>query len=96
MILVDSNAFVILVLGLMDKNLINKHKRTSIYEEIDYYNLIEIIGDDLSKIITLPNIWAEVDNLLNDFKGNYKYQYYYFVKFLCYYPGRLIFLLLIL
>jgi hypothetical protein len=25
--------------------------------------------------VVLPNIWTEVDNLLNDFNGNYKEQY---------------------
>ncbi|MEC5156301.1 hypothetical protein [Chryseobacterium sp. MP_3.2] len=80
MILIDTNAFIILVLGLMDKKLINKHKRTSIYDISDFENLVKIIGKDFSKVIVLPNIWTEVDNLLNNFTGNYKFKYYLILK----------------
>lgn len=80
MILIDTNAFIILVLGIIDKTLINKHKRTSIYSDTDYDNLINFIGDDLSKILVIPNIWTEVDNLLNNTLANYKYQYYLTIK----------------
>lgn len=80
MILIDTNAFIILILGILDKKLIKSHKRTSIYDETDFDNLIDLIGSDLSKILVLPNIWTEVDNLLNDFSGSYKYQYYLTLK----------------
>lgn len=74
MILVDTNALVVLLVGLMDTNLLGKHKRTSIYDKEDFDNLLATIGD-FKNIVTLPNIWTEVDNLLNDFNGNYKYSY---------------------
>ncbi len=80
MILIDTNAFIVLVLGIIDKNLIKTHKRTSIYEETDFFNLLNFVGEDLSKILVLTNIWTEVDNLLNDFKGDYKYKYYLTLK----------------
>ena len=73
MILIDTNALVVLLIGHIDSKLINKHKRTSIYEEQDFYDLLSIIGSD--KVVVLPNIWTEVDNLLNNFGGNHKYQY---------------------
>lgn len=74
MILIDSNVLVILMLGLVDPNLIGKDKRSSIYEKEDFYKLLNAIGS-IDKIVVLPNIWTEVDNLLNHVSGSYKYQY---------------------
>ena len=55
----------------MDPSLIRKNKRTSIYDEKDYFNLLNVIGE-LESLVVLPNIWTEVDNLLNNHynKGN--------------------------
>jgi len=74
MILIDANALTILLVGLVDINLIGRHKRTSIYQEQDYYNLMAKV-ESLDNLIVLPNVWTEVDNLLNDFSGNHKYEY---------------------
>lgn len=74
MILIDTNALIILIIGQIDTRLINSHKRTSIYEEQDYYDLVDVIGST-DQLIVLPNVWTEVDNLLNNFGGNQKYQY---------------------
>lgn len=72
--IIDSNALVVLIVGLIDPRLFKNHKRTSIYDEEDFLELLSIIGN-LDRIVILSNVWAEVDNLLNDFSGNYKYQY---------------------
>lgn len=74
MILIDSNSLLVLILGLMNPTLINKHSKTSIYEEEDFHNLIATIKN-LESIVVLPNIWTEVDNLLNKFTGNQKELY---------------------
>lgn len=74
MILIDSNSLLVLILGLMNPSLINKHSKTSIYEEEDFHNLISVIKN-LESIVVLPNIWTEVDNLLNKFTGNQKELY---------------------
>ncbi|MBK0369610.1 PIN domain-containing protein [Flavobacterium agrisoli] len=74
MILFDTNALVVLIVGLIDENLIEKHKRTSLYTKNDFYNLIKVI-ENIENLIVLPNIWTEVDNLLNNFSGNNKYHY---------------------
>lgn len=79
MILVDSNAMIVFVIGLIDPSLLGKHKRASIYDEMDFNKLREILGD-FSKVVTLPNVWTEVDNLLNDFTGSYKYPYINLIK----------------
>lgn len=75
MILIDANALTVLIVGLVDENLIGRHKRTSIYEKQDYYDLLDKL-ESLDKLVVLPNVWTEVDNLLNDFSGNYRYEYF--------------------
>ncbi|WP_397447760.1 hypothetical protein [Polaribacter sp. R77954] len=72
--LIDTNALIVLIIGLIDPRLINKHKRTSIYEEEDFEDLISFVGD-FNELVVLPNVWTEVDNLLNNFKGNRKTEY---------------------
>ncbi len=74
MILIDANALTVLLVGLVDINLIGRHNRTSIYEVQDYYDLLTVI-ESVDKLVVLPNVWTEVDNLLNDFSGNHKYEY---------------------
>lgn len=76
MILVDTNALVIVVLGLMDIKLINSHKTTSIYEEEDFYTIMHLIDNDLKNILAIPNTLTELDNLLNSFGGSYKHIYH--------------------
>jgi rRNA-processing protein FCF1 len=73
MILIDSNSLIVLLLGLINPKIINTHKRTSIYDEQDFFNLIDVI--DIKKLVVLPNVWTEVDNLLNNFRGFQKEQY---------------------
>jgi len=73
-IIVDSNSLIVLILGLMNPALIKDHDRTSIYSEEDFQNLMLVIKD-FESIIVLPNIWTEVDNLLNNFCGQYKELY---------------------
>lgn len=71
MIAIDTNALILLIIGSIDPRLFKNHKRTSIYSNEDYEYLTEIIGE-YNRLIVLPNIWTEVDNLLNDFSGRYK------------------------
>ena len=73
MIIIDTNALVLLLVGSMDTKLIANHKRTSIYDEEDFYDLMDVIGD-VKNLLVLPNIWTEVDNLLNN-HSSYKYAY---------------------
>lgn len=74
MLLIDSNALVVLIIGLIDTNLLSNHKRTSIYDEDDFLDLLGFISN-IERLVVIPNVWTEVDNLLNDFSGNYKYPY---------------------
>ena len=74
MILIDTNSLILLLVGIIDPNLIKQNKRTSIYEEQDFNDLLIFIGD-INNLVVLPNVWTEVDNLLNNIHRNYKYQY---------------------
>nr|WKN36783.1 hypothetical protein K4G66_30930 [Tunicatimonas sp. TK19036] len=75
MILIDSNALVLLIVGLIDPSQIRKHRRTSLYTEKDFQKLLAIIQNP-NKLIVLPNIWTEVDNLLNNYlTGSFKWPY---------------------
>ena len=74
MILIDANALVLLIIGLIDQNLISKHKRTSTYSKKDYADLLLVIRD-FRNLVILPNVWTEVDNLLNRLPGRYRWQY---------------------
>lgn len=71
MIIIDSNSLLVLLLGLINPSLINTHSKTSIYDEEDYHTLVDVI-QDINNVIVLPNIWTEVDNLLNKLSGGYK------------------------
>jgi len=73
-IIIDSNSLTVLVLGLIDPKLINTHSRTSIYSEEDFHSLLSIIPD-FSQLVVLPNIWTELDNLLNKYSGRRKFEY---------------------
>ena len=78
MIIIDTNSLLILVIGLIDPKQISKNKRTSIYDERDYELLCSVISN--KELVVLPNIWTEVDNLLNKyFKGDYKESYIFII-----------------
>ena len=77
--LIDTNSLVLLILGLIDTRLINSNKRTSIFEEQDFYDLLNVIGD-LNNLVVIPNVWTELDNLLNKSIGKRKYDYVEYFK----------------
>ena len=77
-IILDTNVFLLYLIGMIAPHKIKTHKRTSIYDVEDYEFLITTMnnfGSDLELIIC-PNITTEVDNLLNNtFQGYYKEKY---------------------
>lgn len=74
MILIDTNALIVLLIGFIDTGLFKNHDKTSIYEKQDFVDLLGVIGS-LDKLVVLPNVWTEADNLLNRFRGHYKDKY---------------------
>lgn len=62
-LILDTNLFVLLVVGATDQSLIGKHKRTRGYSPLDLELLREFI-EDFQFVITTPNILSETSNLL--------------------------------
>lgn len=74
-IIIDTNCLIVYVLGFINPALINTNKNTSIYDETDFPLLLKLIKSP-DNLLILPNIWTEVDNLLNrSLTGNNKYLY---------------------
>lgn len=62
-VLLDTNLLLLLIVGLLDKNLIGKHKRTREFVEEDF----ELLTNTVSGVTTLwitAHCLAEVSNLL--------------------------------
>lgn len=76
---IDTNSLLLLLVGIMDIRQIKSHKRLSIYDEQDFYDLLSLIAD-FKSLVVLPNVWTEVDNLLNNFQGNLKDRYVFEIK----------------
>jgi len=77
-VLIDANALVLWFTGAIDTKLIGKSERTSIYGYEDYVDMMTEI-EDTSNLVVLPNVWTELDNLLNGFTGDHKYIYLQFL-----------------
>jgi hypothetical protein len=74
MILIDTGPLVGLLVGLIDIAKIDTHKRTSGYSKQAFRDLLAIIGS-LERLVVLPNVWTEADNLLNKFTKSDKDRY---------------------
>lgn len=62
-LILDSNLLVLLVVGVQDRSLISKHKRTRQYTEDDFDLLLEFLAN-FDRIVVTPNILTECSNLL--------------------------------
>jgi len=78
-VVIDSNIFILFLVGQINENKIKNYTRNSIYSKEDYYFLINILSK-YDRIITSPNILTEVDNILNRITGDDKYRYLAIVK----------------
>jgi len=61
-IIVDTGLLVLLVVGLTDRSLISKHKRTRSFEEEDYDLLISVLAR-YDQLVVTPHVITEVSNL---------------------------------
>ena len=78
-VIIDSNIFILFLVGQINENKIKDYARNSIYSKEDYYFLLNILSK-YDRIITSPNILTEVDNILNRITGDDKYRYLAIVK----------------
>lgn len=63
LIAIDANLLTLLLVGLTDRTLIGKHKRTNTFEAIDFDKLSELLGN-YQAIIISPNVATETSNLI--------------------------------
>lgn len=63
-IALDANLFILLVVGLADRKLIEKHKRTSEFVEADFDQLQKILSR-YEQIVVTPHVITEVSNLIS-------------------------------
>lgn len=59
---IDTNLLLVLLIGALDPNHVERFKRTKAYTRNDYQLLLAFIGE-FERIITTPNILTEVSNL---------------------------------
>ncbi len=59
----DSNLFVLLVVGSVGREFISKHRRLSAYSAEDYEILIKLLGR-VERVYVTPNTLTETSNLL--------------------------------
>ena len=78
-VIVDANIFILFLAGQINENKIKNYTRNSLFTRNDYYCLLNIISK-YDRIITSPNIFTEVDNILNRITGEDKYKYLLLVK----------------
>ncbi len=63
-IIIDTNLLVLLVIGLTDRKLIEKHKRTKKFE-IEDFKLLTNILSGYDEIVVTPHILTETSNLVS-------------------------------
>ena len=62
-IALDANLLILLVVGLVDRDLIQTHKRTKSFEPADFDLLTSILAG-YDEIVVTPNVLTETSNLL--------------------------------
>lgn len=72
-VVLDTNLFIVFIIGYIDINLIPKVKRLSAYNTDDF-NLISNIFDSSEKLVITNSIVTETCNLLDSLNNNYEYK----------------------
>lgn len=63
-VILDTNLLVLFVIGMTDINLIEKHKRTQIFD-VDDFELLKNTISKFDQIVVTPQILTETSNLLS-------------------------------
>lgn len=78
-VVVDTNILLLLLIGLIDKNLISTFKRLNTFIEEDFETLERFLSN-YQNVFTTPTILAEVSNLSNSLYGKYQKKLYLILK----------------
>lgn len=78
-LLLDTNLFVLLIIGTIDKRKIKENKRTCAYTTEDYDLLLGFINGFL-KVVVTPHILAETSNLVDVFNKKLKSKPFLIIK----------------
>ena len=62
---IDANLLVLLVVGSVDRRLVEKHRRTRIFTVEDYDRLFRIV-ESVKRVYVTPNTLTEASNLLEN------------------------------
>ena len=68
--LIDTNVLVLLIIGMTDPSLIERHKKSGFTAE-DYYTLLDFLGTDPTFLL-LPHVVAETSSLLGLIGDQYR------------------------
>jgi predicted nucleic acid-binding protein len=79
-IVLDSNIFVLYLVGQINKNQIDNYTRNSFWDTRDFDFFVDLLEAEESEIITSPNVLTEADNILNTISGEDKYRYLELVR----------------
>jgi hypothetical protein len=74
-ILIDTNLMLLYLVGLFDRNQIERFKRTSQYSQKDFDGLCVFVNH-FSKIVTTPHILTELSNLSGHFEQKIRRQFF--------------------
>ena len=77
-IVIDTNLFILYLIGIYDRNLISEFKRTRAYSVNDFYILHKLVLN-FREVITTPNVLTEVSNLLESLNRNKDYKLFQFL-----------------
>lgn len=69
-IVVDTNLFLVYLVGCADSRLLSKFKRTNSYNEQDFESLLSALNN-FTTIVTTPHVLTEVTDLLDNFNQQY-------------------------
>ena len=74
-VVTDTNLLLVLLIGLCDRKMIEKFKRTQKYTAKDFDLLLQLLAQ-FERIITTPSILTEVNSLANQLEGKHKALFY--------------------
>lgn len=73
-LLIDSNLLLLLIIGYINLDFIEKFKRTKAYTAKDHKVLNSLVTQ-FNTLLTTPNVLTEVSNLANSLGGNYRIEF---------------------